>query len=118
MVRDYRSTCLKTKITIRAVTCVVFFVSLLVFPAQLVRGYTLSDLLAKPWSQTSSLLPPRYVSSFLSRTGFTAFPLFNLSCSSICVEFAQLALSHSRSDIVSERVPCGARTYDLNSYAA
>ena len=28
------------------------------FPAQLVGGFTLSDLLDKPWSQVSSLLPP------------------------------------------------------------
>ena len=27
------------------------------FPAQLVGGYTLSDLVDKPWSQVSSLLP-------------------------------------------------------------
>ena len=28
------------------------------FPAQLVGGFTLSELLDKPWSQVSSLLPP------------------------------------------------------------
>ena len=28
------------------------------FPAQLVGGFTLSDLMDKPWSQVSSLLPP------------------------------------------------------------
>ena len=28
------------------------------FPAQLVGCFTLSDLLDKPWSQVSSLLPP------------------------------------------------------------
>ena len=33
------------------------------FPAQLVGDFTLSDLLDKPWSQVSSLLPPRYVPS-------------------------------------------------------
>ena len=39
---------------------VFFFVSnqCLYFPAQLVGGFTLSDLLHKPWSQVSSLLPP------------------------------------------------------------
>ena len=35
------------------------------FPAQLVGGFTLSDLLDKPWSQASSLLPPPYVPSIL-----------------------------------------------------
>ena len=30
----------------------------LYFPAQLVGGFTISDLLDKPWSQVSSLLPP------------------------------------------------------------
>ena len=42
------------------------------FPAQPVvkRSYILSDLLDKPWSQVSSLLPPpRYMLSFLSRIG-------------------------------------------------
>ena len=29
------------------------------FPAQLVAGFPLSDLLDKPWSQVSSILPPR-----------------------------------------------------------
>ena len=28
------------------------------FPAQLVGGFTLSNLLDKPWAQVSSLLPP------------------------------------------------------------
>ena len=40
----------------------VCFLSLY-FPAQLVGGCTLSDLLDKPWSQVSSLRPPRYVHS-------------------------------------------------------
>ena len=35
------------------------------------RRFTLSDLLDKPLSQVSSLLPPRYVPSFLSRIGFS-----------------------------------------------
>ena len=43
------------------------------FPAQLVLvGYfTLSDLLDKPWSQVSSLLPPGTCLQFLSRIGFS-----------------------------------------------
>ena len=43
--------------------------SLKYFPAQLVGGFTLSDLLNKPWSQVSSL-PPRTCLHFLSRIGF------------------------------------------------
>ena len=41
------------------------------FPAQLVGGFTLSDLLDKPWSQVSSLLPPGTCLQFLSRIGFS-----------------------------------------------
>ena len=40
-------------------------------PAQLVGGFTLSDLLDKPWSQVSSLSPPRTCLQFLSRLGFS-----------------------------------------------
>ena len=51
---------------------VFFFVSnqCLYFPAQLVGGFTLSDLLHKPWSQVSSL-PPGACLKFLSRIGFS-----------------------------------------------
>ena len=41
------------------------------FPAQVVGGFTLSDLLDKPWSQVSSLLPPGTRLQFLSRIGFS-----------------------------------------------
>ena len=41
------------------------------FPAQLVGGFTLSDLLDKPWSQVLSLLPPGTCLLFLSRIGFS-----------------------------------------------
>ena len=41
------------------------------FPAQLVGGFTLSDLLDKPWSQVSSLLPPGTYLQFLSRIGLS-----------------------------------------------
>ena len=37
--------------------CFIFF-HRFYFPAQRVGGFTLSDLLDKPWSQVSSLLPP------------------------------------------------------------
>ena len=43
----------------------------LYFPAQLVGGFTLRDLLDnKPWSQVPSLLPPGTCLQFLSRIGF------------------------------------------------
>ena len=54
---------------------VIFFVFLFshhfYFPAQLVGGFTLSDLLDKPWSQVSSLLPPGTCLLFLSRIGLS-----------------------------------------------
>ena len=43
----------------------VFLGPSLHFPAQLVGGFTLSDLLDKPWSQVSSLLPPGYLLAFI-----------------------------------------------------
>ena len=41
------------------------------FAAQLVGDFTLSDLLDKPWSQVSCLLPPGTCLQFLSRIGFS-----------------------------------------------
>ena len=41
------------------------------FSAQLVGGSTLSDLLDKPWSQVSSVLPPGTCLQFSSRIGFS-----------------------------------------------
>ena len=41
------------------------------FPAQLVGGFTLSDLLDKPWSQVPSLSPLGTCLHFLSRIGFS-----------------------------------------------
>ena len=48
-----------------------FFDGHFYLPAQLVGGFTLSDLLDKPWSQVSSLLPPGTCLQFLSRIGFS-----------------------------------------------
>ena len=53
-----------------------FFFCFLLFdhfylPAQLLGGFTLSDLLDKPRSQVSSLLPPGTCLQFLSRIGFS-----------------------------------------------
>ena len=41
------------------------------FPAYLVGGFTLSDLLGKPWPQVSYLLPPSTCLYLLSCTGFS-----------------------------------------------
>ena len=41
------------------------------FPAQLVGGFTLRDLLDKSWQQVSSLLRPGTCLQFLSRKGFS-----------------------------------------------
>ena len=60
----------KITVTISSVCSCVFFFYHFSFPAQLVGGFTLSDLLDKPWSQEGIVLSPsRYVPSFLSRIG-------------------------------------------------
>ena len=56
------------------------------FPAQLVGGFTLSNLLDKSWSQVSSLLPQGTCIQFLSRIGL-AFPLL--------VDFHRMLLTHA-----------------------
>ena len=50
--------------------CFIFF-HRFYFPAQRVGGFTLSDLLDKPWSQVSSLSPPGTCLQVLSRIGFS-----------------------------------------------
>ena len=67
----------------------IFFSHNFYFPAQLVGGFTLSDLLDKPWSQVSSLLPPGTSLQFLSRIGFIQY----YRCSSIFIESCHLTLS-------------------------
>ena len=57
-----------------------FFSHHFCFPAQLVGGFPLSDLLDKPWSQVSSLLPP--VRAFI----FIAHRVHHSHCSSIFIE--------------------------------
>ena len=88
------------------------------FPAQLVR-FTLSDLLDKPWSQVSPLLPPgtgaRHVPSI-----FIARRVQHSHCSSIFIECCQLTLSRFPLVIViffmQEKVPTGKCTrWELNS---
>ena len=43
----------------------LFFGHHFYFPAKLVGGFTLSDLTDKPWTQVSSLLPPRCKRAFI-----------------------------------------------------
>ena len=56
------------------VFCFVFSDHHFYFPAHLVGGFTLSDLLDKPWSQVSSLLSPRTCLQFLSRNAGFSIP--------------------------------------------
>ena len=49
----------------------VFVLNHFHFPAQLVGGFTLSNLLDKSWSQVSSPLPSGTCLHFLSRIGFS-----------------------------------------------
>ena len=54
----------------------IFFSHNFYFPAQLVGGFTLGDLLDKAWSQLSSLSPPRYVPSiFIAHRVHSVLPL-------------------------------------------
>ena len=48
----------------------LFFVYKFYCPAQLIGGFSLSDLLDKSWSQVTSLLPPGTCLQFLSRVWF------------------------------------------------
>ena len=50
---------------------IFFFNNHFYLPAQLAGSFTLSDLLDKPWSQVSSLLPPGMFLQLLSRIGFS-----------------------------------------------
>ena len=56
------------------------------FPARLVGGLTLNDLLDKPWSQVSCLLPPGTCLHFYRAWG-SAFPLL--------VDFHRMLPTHS-----------------------
>ena len=61
---------------------ILYFYHQFYFPAQLVGGYTLSDLLDKPWSQVSVVPSPhRYVPSI-----FIVHRVQHSYCSSIFVE--------------------------------
>ena len=54
-----------------SVLFIYFFNDHFHFPVQLVGGFTLSDLLDKPWSQVPPLFPPGTCLQFLSRIGFS-----------------------------------------------
>ena len=58
----------------------IFFSHYFYFPAQLVGGFTLSDLLDKPWSQASSIL------SAGTRLHFIAHRVQHSHCLSIFIE--------------------------------
>ena len=71
------------------------------FPAQLVGGFTLSELLDKPWSQVSSRITPGMCLQFLSRIGFS---------NPLLVHFHRMLLTHalalSANDfVVQQKVP-------------
>ena len=62
--------------------------------------FTLSDLLVKPWSQVSPLLPPGHVPSFLSRIGFripTARRFSSNCCYLMFSRFPLIILSSGKS---------------------
>ena len=63
-------TCVYLCLPILYIHYIIYIYDHFYFPAQLV-GFTLSDLLDKPWSQVSSLLPPGARLQFLSRVGFS-----------------------------------------------
>ena len=56
------------------------------FPAYLLGGFTFGDLLGRPWSRVSSLIPPATCLSVLSRIGFR-IPLL--------VEIHRMELTHA-----------------------
>ena len=57
-----------TRITHTAHAFSLLFLHHFYFPAQLVGGFTLSDLLNQPWSQVGVIpSPPRYVHSIFIR---------------------------------------------------
>ena len=64
----------------------VFLCHSFYFLPQLVGGFTLSDLLDKPWSQVSSLLPPGARLHFYHAEG-SALPLL--------VDFHRMLLTHA-----------------------
>ena len=90
----YIDTSIYSRICSTCIYFVFFFLSFLSFflnhhfsfRAQLVGGFTLSDLLDKPWSQLSSLLPPGTCLQFY-RAYRSAFPLL--------VDFHRMLLTHA-----------------------
>ena len=70
--------------TVLFVICVCVFFFQFYFPARLVVGITLCDLLDNPRSQLSSLLPSVRV-SLLSRTGLSVFTFPRFTCYLVCI---------------------------------
>ena len=86
--------------------CFDYFDHHFYFPAQLVGGFTLSDLLDKSWSQVSSLFPPRYVPSI-----FVAHRVQHSHCSSIHRMLQTHALALSASHILCKKKSLRVRGY-------
>ena len=61
-------------------------------PAQPAQGFTRNDLLDKPWSQVSSLLPPGTCIRFNRALG-SAFPPFSFLRSSTFMVFSKFTIS-------------------------
>ena len=83
------------------------------FPAQLVGGFTLSDLLDKPWSQVSPPLPPGidlYVPSFLSRIGFSIPTATNSRFSSNAANLRSPRAFRGSFFFIQEKVPTSMYT--------
>ena len=77
-----------------------------------VRGFGLSDLLDKPWSQVGVFPFPPVLDFIFNRAKGSAFPPFSFfpCCSSICIKFGQLALLPCLPPVdLYERVPCPLR---------
>ena len=77
-----------------ALDLILFFIGFFLYHltfqlnSYLIGGFTLSDfLLDKPWSQVSSLLPPRYVPSFffVAHMVHSAFPLLGRYSSNVAI---------------------------------
>ena len=81
------------------------------FPAYLLGGFTFGDLLGRPWSRVSSLIPPTTCLSVLSRIGFR-IPLL--------VEIHRMELTHALARsatvfffLIQEKVPTSMHSVRL-----
>ena len=83
---------------------ITFFPFLKNFPAQLVRGFTLGDLLDKPWSQSVVPSLPRHANFY--RAQGSAFPLV--------VDFHRMLLTHALALSANQ---CSCKKKSLRVYA-